>query len=171
MERRKDYGTLAVLRRFARRRWGSPAKIAGVWATVLVLSAGTYLIPRPRKTAPAVDRPGQLAPGVVESLRQKGIGSEFEGSLLTLAVKPGSSVKKGDLLFRLDTSSFVSDLSASRAQAAAARRGLKETYAQRAADLRAYESAIAAIRTQIREARKASQITLVDTAADHYVTS
>lgn len=156
MERIRDYGTLAVLGRFMRRRWRTPAKIAGVSAGVLALSGFSFFVPRPKvnRDLTFVKAPGAASSGVVESLRQKGVGSPFEGVLKRVAVSPGASVKKGDVLFTMDTTGYEMELQRARAGSQGARQALEAAYTQRRADLQQHESEVAAARAALRSARQ-----------------
>lgn len=157
MEHKRDYGTLAVLGRFVRRRWKKPAQAAGLAAGVLGLTASVYFTPKATGT-PQVKAPQPvLEQGVVESTRTKGVGAAWEGQMRQVAVRPGDAVKKGQLLFQLDTTPYEAALKTARAEAAAARQSLAATYASRRQDLQQYEAAVAAARRDLARARQAAQ--------------
>lgn len=150
MEHKKDYGTLAVLGRFMRRRWKKPALFTTLGATAIGVAGFCYLHPYGQWKQPATTLAPASAGGQVESLRYKGIGSPFDGAVLQMAVQPGQSVKQGQLLFRMDTSSFQTALQAARQEAKAARAGLSDTYRSRAAELRPLEQEVATARAEMR---------------------
>lgn len=150
MGHKKNYSAAEVLGRFVRRRWKTPAKIVGVGMVALTMTGFNYLHPHNRWKQPATTLAPATAGGQVESLRYKGVGSPFDGTLLQMAVHPGQTVKQGQLLFRMDASSLKAALQTAREEAKAARVGLSETYRSRAAELRPLEKEMEAARAEAR---------------------
>lgn len=154
MEQVKDYGTFDVLRRFVRRRWRTPMRVAALGMGALVISGSSFLIPRPKQDSNLkyVAAPGAEASGVVESLRQKGVGAAFDGLVKAVNVAPGQPVKKGQVLFQLDTSGQQMALQTARADAKSARSAYRQALSQRAAELRGVEQEIAALQSERKRA-------------------
>lgn len=156
MEHRHKYGAAAVLVRFLRRRWKRPAQAAGLVVGVLGLTASAYLQPAAPKSRRAKPPIPLTEAGIVQSMRSKGVGSPLEAQLREMAVRPGQAVKKGQLLFRLDTTAYQTALRSARARADAARELLREAWVSRNRDLRTYEAEAAAARRELARVKAAA---------------
>lgn len=78
----------------------------------------------PLASAPArneVEAPLRAAEGVVEALRQTIIAPQVSGAIVQLLVKPGDTIKAGQVLARIDARAAASGAAASAAEAQAAR--------------------------------------------------
>ncbi|MGV3720763.1 MAG: biotin/lipoyl-binding protein, partial [Actinomycetota bacterium] len=109
MEHTRNSETFAVLLRFLRRYWRIPAQVAGVLVMLAVLLLALPFLPRFHGRVEAMsDSPSGGNRGAVESLYSKGVGSPFAGLVASTAVNEGQSVKKGDLLFKMDITQLQS---------------------------------------------------------------
>jgi len=162
MEHIAKHTTASVLTRYMRRRWKLPLQLMG-GAVILMLLMGFGAFRGHRNAAiPADDLPtgpAPLANGVVESLYGKGVGAPYEGTIGAVLVKEGQKVRKGQVVFRMDTSGLKQDLAAAREELASAAGALRKARAESSAELRAPRQTIAAIEASIareREKEKAS---------------
>jgi HlyD family secretion protein len=136
----------ALVARFVRRRWGVPLQIfAASTAAVFVLGAALLQEDDAPEPAPA---PVETR-GVVESLYRRPVGSRFDGTVASVAVRDGQAVKKGQLLFRMDTTWVRGALAAARTERSAAAAALRELKAQRNAETAAIAREISALKGQL----------------------
>ncbi|HEU4754336.1 MAG TPA: biotin/lipoyl-binding protein, partial [Armatimonadota bacterium] len=109
MEHTEQQEARALLARFIRRRWKVPAQVF-VGSTALMFILGTAAF-RGDKEPELVPTPAAVPTGgVVESMYARGVGSVFPGSVAAVAVREGEAVKKGQLLFRMDTSQMQAQI-------------------------------------------------------------
>src|SRR5438093_1117142 len=126
--------TRAIVARYLRRRWRRPAQaVAAVVIALLMIGFGPFRI---RASDEREAGPGEVrVRGEVESLDSKGVGSLFDGRLLALDVRDGARVHRGQVLFRMDTSSLESARAAARAAQSSAAASLAQTRSERRADM------------------------------------
>jgi len=121
MEHTRNRETLAVLLRFIRRYWRIPAQLVGVLAMLLVLLMALPFLPRFNgRVEAATDKSSGVNVATVKSRVSRGVGSAFSGLVASTAVRVGQRVRKGDLLFTMDTAELQSALASARAEEVAA---------------------------------------------------
>lgn len=148
MEHNEKTHTRALVARFVRRRWKLPFQIAGGAVAMGVLMGAAVL--RTDDETATTTRPAKLqAGGVVESLYAKSVGAPFDGAVETVSVRPGQKVKKGDLLFRMDTRSLQAALAAARAERSAVVQALQNARSARAADLAEISGQMSALKREM----------------------
>lgn len=162
MEHKHQVTPVGLIIRFVRRRWRVPLEITGGVILLLVLAGLAAARPGGRSTRASVAAP-PMGPvqtqGVVESLFAKSVGPVFEGTLQTVAVQPGQRVKRGQLLFKMDTAPIQASLAGAQAQAVAAAQSLRSARQERAADLREYRQLVSALGAELkRERERAAQV-------------
>jgi multidrug efflux pump subunit AcrA (membrane-fusion protein) len=146
MEHTHKHTAPAVAARYLKRKLKRPLIAAAGVTTITLISGFSAFFPTRRELGP---RPPEevVATGIVESLFPKGVGAPFESTILQLAAQPGQSVKKGQSLFRLDTTGLKSQLTlakAARAGAWSALQQVRRDYASDMASLRGQVDDLAA---------------------------
>jgi len=154
MEHHGMHYTGEVLTRLVRRRWRHPLEIAGAVGLALTVFGLTAF--HPSATIHADDTPpGPVqAQGVVRSGVTKGIGAAFPGALLELSVQPGQQVRKGELLFSMDTSVLEAQLAAAAELQKVAWMNLQQARANRSADLSGWVQQEQALVSELGRARR-----------------
>lgn len=149
MEHKHEMTTRAIVVRYLRRKWRTPVQVIG-GVGVLALVVG--FAPHRHREASAADQPPVLRAGAeVRSLRSTGVGSSFEGVLGQVAVHAGQAVKRGDLLFRMDPMPIKVALAGARENQSIAAASLRQTRADRAADLRDLERDIRTLKQELAQ--------------------
>jgi multidrug efflux pump subunit AcrA (membrane-fusion protein) len=134
MEHTHKHTVPAVAARYLKMKLKKPL-IAAAGVTALTLLSGFSAF-FPTRREPAPEGPEDvLATGVVESLFPKGVGAPFESTILQLAAQPGQSVKKGQSLFRLDTTGLKSQLTLAKASRSGAWSSLQQVRRDYASDM------------------------------------
>lgn len=150
MEHVRSAGTWEVLVRFLRRYWRFPAQVVGVLGVLALLLLALPFLPRGSVQVEASSAdPGTGATGSVESLYAKGVGAPFDGQVAAALVEPGQSVKKGDLLFKLDASGLQSQLAAAHGAVAAAKQNLAQLQQMRREHLQPLEAQVSELKAQL----------------------
>jgi membrane fusion protein (multidrug efflux system) len=115
------------------------AVLAGVKAgqIVTMVRAGEAFAPPPEAVSTATVRAeewesARAAIGSIVAVRGVTVGSELPGRVREIAFESGASVRRGDLLVRLDTSAEQAQLAAARADASLARTTLERARRLRA---------------------------------------
>ncbi len=157
--KRAGYSTGDVIRRYVRRRWKAPLVAVGAAGTAIMLMGA---MPSPWKGKRPVLAVGGPSVGVVESLRSKGVGSPWAGTVQTVAVRPGTVVKQGDLLFRLETDSLRADLTTARLARGSFEQQIRALAAERDVAAREIRREIATLEMQIHQALQ-SALAVVET--------
>jgi multidrug efflux pump subunit AcrA (membrane-fusion protein) len=148
MEHTRNSETFSVLLRFLRRYWRIPAQVAGVLAMLVVLLLALPFLPRFNGRLEASSPgPANGGGGAVESLVSKGVGTPFAGLVASTAVNVGQSVKKGDLLFKMDITELKAQLAAARADVATAQGILQQARQGR-------DEQLGPLRAQVRQLRR-----------------
>jgi len=142
-----------LVRRFVRRRWKLPLQIIG--AALLIMMVSGYATGR--KGEGVVRKPASdlVTNGVVDSLRAKSIGSEFDGQVESLSVRAGQTVKKGQKLFRMDVRPLLAELAVAKAETASAYQALQQSRAECAADLHEFNARIQMLNAAYQQERQA----------------
>lgn len=151
MEHQEKDHIVAVAARYVRRRWRGPARTCGL----LLLSVGvgglaTDRLLRPQKIEAAGHPAPVSATGVVESQIARGVGAPFDARVLEVPVRKGIPVKRGDVLFRLDTAPLRSELARAKSDAALAAAALADAKARRSTEERAARREVLAARTALK---------------------
>jgi membrane fusion protein, multidrug efflux system len=118
---------------------------------VAMVRAGESFVPPPEAVTSATVEPGEWEPttpaiGSLVAVRGVVLAAELPGTVREIAFESGASVRKGQVLVRLDTSAEEAQLAAAEANAALARitharaRKLREGQANAQADLDAAEA-------------------------------
>jgi len=118
---------VVVATRFVRMKWGRPLRLAGgatLLAASTLLLAGFRPLDSRIDRLDAIDTADVVIPGQVESTSYREVGSPFAGQVAKMAVRTGDEVKKGQLLFRMDTRALEEQL----AQAKSAKNDAWKSY-------------------------------------------
>jgi multidrug resistance efflux pump len=138
--------------RYLKRRWKRPAAVLAAGLGTLLL-AGFGPFHARRGTSPSASATGYRVQGEVESLWSRGVGAAFDGRIAAMAVQEGQAVRKGDLLFRMDTAGVQSELGAARAEKPVAEASLKETRREARSDLSGLEKNVAGLERRLAAER------------------
>lgn len=167
MEHEHKMTTRAVVARYIKKRWKRPAQLIS-GGLVIGLLAGFGPFHKHEAVQPAG---GEIrVRGEVESLWSRGVGSPFDAPVQAINVREGQSVRKGELLFRMDTAALHSQLSAARAEYQAARAALAEAQAGRRADLSGIEGTVAGLQSELATARRRPSWQSISGTESGYVT-
>lgn len=154
MEHTEREHNLAVARRYLLRRWRTPVKVG----SAVIASFGLVAFGADRLRTQKVEAASHLTPitaeGVVESLRVKGVGASFDGPVLELPVRKGQIVKKGDLLFRLDTRQIEGELAQAKADVAATWQALRDARSRRSEEIADAQREVRSLQRQIQRERE-----------------
>ena len=156
MEHTEKTHALAVAARIIRRKWRRPARAVGfglLTATSVTLLVGFQPF-KVRRAEPQQIQGHQVVSGAVESLLVKNVGTPVGGMVEAMSIRPGQKVKRGDLLFQVDTAAYEQQLGSAReardSAVAAYRQGRKE----RDAELAGMRKQIAVLEKEIAQERR-----------------
>lgn len=150
MEHTRGNVTLAVLARFIRRYWRTPAQLMGLIAVVIVLLLALPFLPRPEVRVAAASATQPLEQGAtVESLYARGVGAPFTGAVAAIGVRPGQAVKKNDFLFSMDGDSLAPQLTIARNDVAEAQSGVKLALEARRQEIQPLAQEVAEVKSMI----------------------
>ena len=145
--------TLEVFRRFVKRKLhGTVGKIAGGTAIALAITGATLMLPSPAHLASRVDVAQPVSStGVVTSLIRKAVGSPFAGEVRTMVARPGERVRKGQLLFLMDTRDLQAQLASARLELSSARQAYSEAASERRRDLQPIQGQIDQLKSSLAQ--------------------
>lgn len=95
------------------------------------------------------------ATGTITPAKQADLSFSSSGTVTAVAVEVGDTVKKGDLLAKIDTSALVAQRDAAQAQVTAAQAQLSEDSGSSSSQLSANRASLAAAQSQLAQAESA----------------
>lgn len=122
--------------------WLRPEPAAQTQSVTQTVSRGTY-----KSTVTAT--------GTITPVKEADLSFSSSGTVTAVAVSVGDSVRKGDILAKIDATALLAQRDAAQAQVSAARTQLSEDSGGSSTQVSADRAALAAARSQLAQAEKA----------------